>query len=152
MLVVINNEEIKLDIDDSDMPLLWVLREHLELTGTKYGCGIGLCGACTVLVDGVAMPSCQIPVSQVQDKKVITIEGLSSDSSHPVQEAWVELQVPQCGYCQSGQILTAISLLEKVKRPDDDMIKKTMSSVLCRCGTYPRVLKAIKSAAKVMDK
>jgi len=152
MLVFINNTKIKLNIENPDTPLLWVLRDHLDLTGTKYGCGIGLCGACTVLIDGEARPSCQVPVSQVENKEVITIEGLSSDSSHPVQKAWLDTQVPQCGYCQSGQILTAVSLLNKIEQPDEDTIKKTMSGVLCRCGTYPRVLKAIKIAAKGMSK
>lgn len=152
MLIFINNKEFKLHIDDPDTPLLWVLRDHLNLTGTKYGCGIGVCGVCTVLIDGVATPSCLIPVSQAQDKEIITIEGLSSDGSHPVQKAWVESQVPQCGYCQSGQILTAVSLLNEVKSPDDDAIKKGMSGVLCRCGTYPRILEAIKLAAKTMGR
>ena len=152
MSIFVNKKEIKLHFDDPDMPLLWVLRDHLDLTGTKYGCGIGICGSCTVLIDGIAMPSCLVPVSQVQGKEITTIEGLSSDSSHPVQKAWEELQVPQCGYCQSGQILTAVSLLNKVKEPDDDAIKEAMSGVLCRCGTYPRILEAIKLAAKTMGK
>ncbi len=152
MPIFINKKEIKLHIDDPDTPLLWILRDYLNLTGTKYGCGIGICGSCTVLIDGVATPSCQLRISQVQDREITTIEGLSSDSSHPVQKAWEELQVPQCGYCQSGQILTAVSLLNKVKQPDDDTIKEAMSGVLCRCGTYPRILKAIKLAAKTMEK
>ena len=152
MPIFINKKEIKLHIDDPDTPLLWILRDYLNLTGTKYGCGIGICGSCTVLIDGAATPSCQLRISQVQDREITTIEGLSSDSSHPVQKAWEELQVPQCGYCQSGQILTAVSLLNKVKQPDDDTIKEAMSGVLCRCGTYPRILKAIKLAAKTMEK
>ncbi|MDX2506715.1 MAG: (2Fe-2S)-binding protein [Gammaproteobacteria bacterium] len=152
MSIFINKKEIKLNFDDPDTPLLWILRDHLNLTGTKYGCGIGICGSCTVLIDGVATPSCQLPISQVQDREIITIEGLSPDGSHPLQKAWVESQVPQCGYCQSGQILTAVSLLNKVKQPDDDTIKEAMSGVLCRCGTYPRILEAIKLAAKSIDK
>lgn len=152
MSIIINKKEIKLHLDDPDTPLLWVLRDYLNLTGTKYACGIGICGSCIVLIDGVAMPSCQLRISQVQDREITTIEGLSPDSSHPVQKAWVELQVPQCGYCQSGQILSAVSLLNKVKQPDDDTIKEAMSGVLCRCGTYPRILEAIKLAAKTMEK
>jgi isoquinoline 1-oxidoreductase subunit alpha len=152
MSIIINKKEIKLHLDDPDTPLLWVIRDYLNLTGTKYGCGIGICGSCIVLIDGVAMPSCQLRISQVQDREITTIEGLSPDSSHPVQKAWVELQVPQCGYCQSGQILSAVSLLNKVKQPDDDTIKEAMSGVLCRCGTYPRILEAIKLAAKTMEK
>jgi isoquinoline 1-oxidoreductase subunit alpha len=152
MSIIINKKEIKLHLDDPDTPLLWVLRDYLNLTGTKYACGIGICGSCIVLIDGVAMPSCQLRISQVQDREITTIEGLSPDSSHPVQKAWVELQVPQCGYCQSGQILSAVSLLNKVKLPDDDTIKEAMSGVLCRCGTYPRILEAIKLAAKTMEK
>lgn len=152
MSLFINKKEIKLDVDDPDTPLLWVLRDQLDMTGTKYGCGIGICGSCTVLIDGIATPSCLVTISQVQDKEITTIEGLSPDGSHPVQKAWVESQVPQCGYCQSGQILTAVSLLNKVKQPDDGTIKDAMSGVLCRCGTYPRILEAIKLAAKTMDK
>jgi len=150
MLFSVNKKEIKLQVDDLDIPLLWVLRDHLNLTGTKYGCGIGACGACTVLIDGIARPSCMIPARDVQGKEVTTIEGLSPNSNHPVQKAWVKLQVPQCGYCQSGQILSAVSLLNKVKDPDNDTIKETMSAVLCRCGTYPRIVEAIKLAAREM--
>jgi len=150
MLFSVNKKEIKLQVDDPDIPLLWVLRDHLNLTGTKYGCGIGACGACTVLIDGIARPSCMISARDVQGKEVTTIEGLSPNSNHPVQKAWVKLQVPQCGYCQSGQILSAVSLLNKVKDPDNDTIKETMSAVLCRCGTYPRIVEAIKLAAREM--
>ncbi len=152
MSMFINKKEIKIHFDDPDTPLLWILRDHLDLTGTKYGCGIGMCGVCTVLIDGIATPSCLVSVSQVEGKEITTIEGLSPDRSHPVQKAWQALQVPQCGYCQSGQILTAVSLLNKVKQPDDKTIKQTMSGVLCRCGTYPRILEAIKLAAKTMEK
>ncbi len=152
MLIVINKKKVELNISDPDTPLLWVLRDHINLTGTKYGCGTGICGACTVLIDGVAVQSCMTPVRTVENKEITTIEGLSSDGSHPVQKAWQELQVPQCGYCQSGQILTAVSLLNTVKNPAEDVIKETMSGVLCRCGTYPRVLEAIKLASKKLDK
>ncbi len=152
MLIVINKKKVELNISDPDTPLLWVLRDHINLTGTKYGCGTGICGACTVLIDGVAVQSCMTPVRTVENKEITTIEGLSSDGSHPVQKAWQELQVPQCGYCQSGQILTAVSLLNTVKNPAEDVIKETMSGVLCRCGTYPRVLEAVKLASKKLDK
>lgn len=152
MLIVINKKQVELNISDPDTPLLWVLRDHVNLTGTKYGCGTGICGACTVLIDGVAVQSCMTPVRTVENKEITTIEGLSSDDSHPVQKAWQELQVPQCGYCQSGQILTAVSLLNTVKNPAEDVIKETMSGVLCRCGTYPRVLEAVKLASKKLDK
>lgn len=148
----VNKKEIKLELDDPDMPLLWVLRDYLNLTGTKYGCGIGACGACTVLIDGVARRSCVTPVSQVQGRDITTIEGLSLHGEHPVQKAWVDQQVPQCGYCQSGQILTAVALLNRVGTPDDNVIKEAMSGVLCRCGTYPRIIKAIKQAAGEMEK
>lgn len=131
----------------SDTPLLWVLRDELELTGTKYGCGIGVCGSCTVLVDGEPMRSCLTPISQLEGRRITTIEGISEDNSHPVQRAWEALQVPQCGYCQSGQILTAIALLQKDDEPSDKAIDQAMSGVICRCGTYPRIRKAIKQAA-----
>ena len=131
---------------DGDTPLLWVLRDELALTGTKYGCGIGACGSCTVLVDGKPVRSCITPVAAVEGREVITIEGVSPDNSHPVQRAWEALQVPQCGYCQSGQILTAIALLADEARPDDEAIDRAMSGVICRCGTYPRIRQAIKRA------
>ncbi len=130
-----------------DTPLLWVLRDDLELTGTKYSCGIGICGSCTVLVDGKPVRSCVTPVSSVEGKAITTIEGISTDNSHPLQQAWEAQQVPQCGYCQSGQILTAIALLNSNSSPTDEEIKQAMSSVLCRCGTYPRIQQAIKQAA-----
>lgn len=135
----------------SDMPLLWVLRDKLNLTGSKYGCGIGACGACAVLVDGRPVHSCMIPVSELQDKVITTIEGLSKDSAHAVQSAWIELQVPQCGYCQSGQILTAVALLDKTHNPNDADINAAMSPVLCRCGTYQRIRAGIHLAAKLME-
>lgn len=132
---------------DPDTPLLWVLRDELALTGTKYGCGIGVCGSCTVLVDGRPVRSCVTPISQLEDRQITTIEGISKDNSHPVQKAWEALQVPQCGYCQSGQILTAVALLEQVTEPSDEEIDQAMSGVICRCGTYPRIRQAIKLAA-----
>ncbi len=130
-----------------EMPLLWVLRDELGLTGTKYGCGMALCGACTVHLDGVAIRSCVTPVSAAAGKKITTIEGLSADGSHPLQKAWVEHQVPQCGYCQSGQIMQAASLLAKTPKPTDDDIDSAMSGNVCRCGTYPRIRAAIHTAA-----
>lgn len=130
-----------------DTPLLWVLRDELGLTGTKYGCGIGVCGSCTVLVDGRAMRSCITPVSRLEGRQITTIEGISEDNSHPVQKAWESLQVPQCGYCQSGQILSAIALLERHPDPTDEQIDQAMSGVICRCGTYPRIRRAIRLAA-----
>ena len=130
-----------------DTPLLWVLRESLQLTGTKFGCGIGQCGACTVHLDGEAQKSCQIPVGQVAGKQVVTIEGLSADGSHPVQQAWIAEQVPQCGYCQSGQIMRAVSLLKRTPKPSDADIDEVMSENLCRCGTYQRIRRAIHRAA-----
>ncbi|MCU7827482.1 MAG: (2Fe-2S)-binding protein [Candidatus Thiodiazotropha sp. (ex Myrtea sp. 'scaly one' KF741663)] len=146
MRIKINQTEYDIHVD-SDTPLLWVLRDHLNLTGTKYGCGIGTCGSCTVLVDGNPVRSCITPVSNFDGKEIITIEGLSPDNSHPVQQAWETLQVPQCGYCQSGQILSAIALLNKKIDPSDSDIDQAMSGVICRCGTYPRIRKAIKQAA-----
>ena len=134
---------------ESDTPLLWVLRDGLKLTGTKFGCGIALCGSCVVLVDGKPVRSCVVPVSQVAGQSITTIEGLSEDSSHAVQKAWIEEQVPQCGYCQSGQILTAAALLEHNPAPTDADIEQAMSEVLCRCGTYPRIRTAVKKAVKL---
>ncbi len=133
---------------DPDTPLLWALREHLKLTGTKYGCGAGLCGACIVHVDGKAVKSCQIAVSGVEGAKVTTIEGLSPDASHPLQKAWIAEQVPQCGYCQSGQIMQAAELLARNPRPSRQQIVTHMNGVICRCGTYTRVITAIQRAAE----
>ena len=131
----------------ADMPLLWVLRDLLDLTGTKFGCGLGLCGACTVHLDGQAVRACQTPVSSVGSKKVVTIEGLSADDSHPLQRAWIEEQVPQCGYCQPGQIMQAAALLGQKPHPTDEDIDAEMAGNLCRCGMYPRIRKAIHRAA-----
>ena len=133
---------------DPDMPLLWYLRDELGLTGTKFGCGAGYCGACVVHIDGVASFSCVTPMSVAESAEVVTIEGLSPDASHPVQVAWRELNVAQCGYCQAGQIMQAASLLKDIPNPGDDDIDTAMSGNLCRCGTYPRIRAAIKQAAK----
>lgn len=134
-----------------DTPLLWVLRDHLGLTGTKYGCGMSQCGACTVHLNGVAVQSCVTTLSEVGDAKVVTIEGLSENGDHPVQKAWIEHNVPQCGYCQVGQMMMAASLLKKNNNPSDKEIEEQMWNI-CRCGTYPRIRTAIKSAAKEMQK
>jgi aerobic-type carbon monoxide dehydrogenase small subunit (CoxS/CutS family) len=130
-----------------DMPLLWVLRDTLNMTGTKFGCGMALCGACTVHINGEAARSCQTAISKVAGKKITTIEGLSSDGSHPVQQAWIAEDVPQCGYCQSGQIMSAVALLAKKPNPTDSDIDDFMSGNICRCGTYQRIRKAIHRAA-----
>ena len=142
----VNGKDVNVNVED-DMPLLWALRDELGLTGTKYGCGIAMCGACTVHVDGQPMRSCVMPVSAMAGKKITTIEGLSPNGSHPVQKAWVKLQVPQCGYCQSGMIMAAAALLEEVKNPTDVQINDAMSNI-CRCGTYARVRDAIHLVAK----
>jgi isoquinoline 1-oxidoreductase alpha subunit len=134
---------------DSDTPLLWVLRDHIELVGTKYSCGIGQCGACTVHVNGRAAKSCMLQVSQLQGMEITTIEGLSENGTHPVQEAWKEIDVPQCGYCQSGQIMTAAALLENNPNPSDEDIDAAMNGNICRCGTYVRIKQAIKTASKL---
>ena len=130
--------------------LLWVIREHLRLTGTKFGCGLGLCGACTVHMNGEAVRSCQIELSDAEGTQITTIDGLGANGHHAVQKAWAEIEVPQCGYCQSGQILTAVALLSRDKNPSDEIINRTMNG-LCRCGTYPRIKKAIKKAGKLME-
>ena len=145
----INGKKHLVDIE-SDTPLLWAIRDTVGLTGTKYGCGIEQCGACTVLIEKRPVRSCGITVGEVVDKNITTIEGLSSDSSHPVQKAWITEQVPQCGYCQSGQILAAVSLLQRKPNPTDKDIDRSMLN-LCRCGTYPRIKKAIRRAGKMME-
>jgi isoquinoline 1-oxidoreductase alpha subunit len=133
---------------DEEMPLLWYLRDDLRLTGTRFGCGAGLCGACTVHVDGVAARSCQTPLSGLEGKRVTTIEGLSADGSHPVQRAWAEHDVAQCGYCQTGQIMQAASLLARTPNPSDEDIERGMTGNICRCGTYQRIRAAIRTAAR----
>jgi isoquinoline 1-oxidoreductase alpha subunit len=143
----INGTPAKVDVAP-DVPLLWIVREHLKLTGTKYGCGTGLCGACTVHLDGRAVRSCQVTASQAQGKRVTTIEGLSPNADHPLQRAWVVEQVPQCGYCQSGQIMQAAELLAANKKPTREQIVAHMDGNLCRCGTYPRIVRAIERAAR----
>lgn len=143
----INGTEHTLDVHP-DMPLLWALRDKLNLTGTKYSCGIGECGTCTVLVDGLPVRSCLRTAARLDGREITTIEGLSEDASHPVQKAWHEEDVPQCGYCQGGQILATVALLEKNPNPDDAAIDKAMAGNLCRCGTYVRIRKAIKRAAE----
>ena len=147
----INGSTHELDMDP-DTPLLWAVRDGLQLTGTKYGCGIAECGACIVLVEGQPVRSCITPLASVTNKQVTTIEGLSADRSHPLQQAWIDNEVPQCGYCQSGQILAAAALLASKTQPSDDDIDDTMRGVLCRCGTYPRIRKAIKKAASQNSK
>jgi isoquinoline 1-oxidoreductase subunit alpha len=142
----VNSRTHTVDVDSS-MPLLWVLRDVLGLTGTKYGCGMAQCGACTVHLDGKAIRSCVTPVSAVGTQSVTTIEGLSADGRHPLQLAWQELDVPQCGYCQAGQIMSAAAFLQQQSAPSDDAITQAMSGNLCRCGTYPRIHRAIKRAA-----
>ena len=142
----VNGKNVNVTVED-EMPLLWVLRDELGLTGTKYGCGVAMCGACTVLMDGQPVRSCVMPVSSMAGKKIVTIEGLSKDGSHPVQKAWVKLQVPQCGYCQSGMIMAAAALLAEVKKPTDEQINDAMTNI-CRCGTYARVREAIHLVAK----
>lgn len=141
----VNGQDHDLDIEP-DMPLLWVLRDYLNLTGTKYGCGINQCGSCTVLLNGKAVRSCTFPASQAKDFDIVTIEGLSDDRSHPVQQAWIEEDVPQCGYCQSGQILAATALLRDNADPSDEEIDAAMTNI-CRCGTYQRIRKAVRKAA-----
>jgi len=143
----INNKAASVDVAP-DTPLLWVVREHLKLTGTKFGCGAALCGACTVHLNGKAIRSCQTPMAQVAGKRVTTIEGLSPDNSHPLQRAWIAEQVPQCGYCQSGQIMQAAELLAKNKNPTRAQIVAHMNGNICRCGTYPRIIRAIERAAR----
>jgi isoquinoline 1-oxidoreductase subunit alpha len=147
--ITVNSKRLEVDAAP-DTPLLWVLRDHLGMTGTKYGCGMALCGACTVHVDGVATRSCVLLLATLEGKNITTIEGLSPDKSHAVQRAWLELDVPQCGYCQSGQIMSAAALLKANPAPSDADIDAAMSGNLCRCGTYPRIRKAIHRAAQLL--
>lgn len=144
----VNGSTVQVDVDP-DTPILWVLRDHLQLAGTKYGCGVGQCGACTIHLDGVATRSCLLPISSIGNQKITTIEGLSEKGDHPVQQAWIEHDVPQCGYCQAGQIMSAAALLDKNAKPTDEEIDLAMNGNLCRCGTYLRVKSAIKTAAKL---
>jgi isoquinoline 1-oxidoreductase subunit alpha len=143
----VNGKQQAVDVDPKT-PVLWVLREHLNLVGTKYGCGIAQCGACTIHLDGVAVRSCQLPVSVVENKAITTIEGLSEIGDHPVQKAWLEHDVAQCGYCQSGQIMSAVALLKDHPNPTDEEINSAMNGNICRCGTYTRIKAAIQTAAK----
>ena len=146
MKLIVNNQVHEIDVEP-EMPLLWALREMLGMTGTKYGCGIAACGACTVHIDGAPVRSCSMPVSAVGNKRITTIEGLSADTSHAVQKAWAKLDVPQCGYCQSGQIMAAVALLKTKPNPSDKDIDDAMSNI-CRCGTYQRIRAAIHLAAR----
>jgi isoquinoline 1-oxidoreductase alpha subunit len=150
MQIHMNVNGVKQSIDvDGEMPILWALRDELGLTGTKFGCGRGLCGACTVHLDGATIRSCVTPVSEAQGKKITTIEGLSNNGQHPLQKCWVEQGVPQCGFCQAGQIMNAASLLKENKKPTDDQINEAMAGNLCRCGTYTRIRDAIKTVAGI---
>lgn len=142
----VNGNDHQVDVD-SDTPILWVLRDTLGLVGTKYGCGIAQCGACTIHLDGSAARSCSVPISNLKGQKITTIEGLSPDATHPVQQAWVEHDVPQCGYCQAGQIMSAAALLSDNKSPTDREIEQTMHANLCRCGTYNRIKAAVRTAS-----
>ena len=143
----VNGQKQEVDVDPNT-PMLWVLRDHLNLVGTKYGCGIAQCGACTIHLDDIAMRACQLPVSQVGNQKITTIEGLSKHGDHPVQEAWIEHDVAQCGYCQAGQIMSAAALLKNAPQPSDAEIEIAMNGNICRCGTYTRIKAAIKTAAQ----
>lgn len=143
----INGKLRQLDVDPST-PMLWVIRDHLQLPGTKYGCGMAMCGACTIHLDGIAVRSCQLPISSVGKSEITTIEGLSTDGSHPVQKAWIEVDVAQCGYCQAGQIMSAVALLKENPRPTEEDIELAMSGNICRCGTYLRIKEAILLAAQ----
>jgi isoquinoline 1-oxidoreductase subunit alpha len=145
----LNDKRVSVDAE-STTPLLWVIRDHVGLTGTKYGCGAGLCGACTVHVDGTAVRSCSVDLKSVEGKKVVTIEGLSATSTHPLQKAWIAEEVPQCGYCQSGQIMSAIGLLSDNPKPTDADIEGAMDGNICRCGTYQRIRAAIHEAARTL--
>lgn len=144
--IQVNGQNHQVDVDE-DTPILWVLRDQLNLVGTKFGCGMAQCGACTIHLDGTAMRSCSLPISTVKDQKITTIEGLSEKGDHPLQKAWIEHDVPQCGYCQAGQIMSAAALLKDNKRPSDKDIDLAMNGNLCRCGTYIRIKAAIKTAA-----
>ena len=145
--IKINGKEHQVDVAP-DTPMLWVLRDHIDLVGTKFGCGIGQCGACTIHIDGAATRSCLLPISSIGDRSITTIEGLSENGDHPIQKAWIEHDVAQCGYCQSGQMMNAASLLNQKANPSDQDIDESMNGNICRCGTYVRIKAAIKTAAK----
>ena len=145
--LTINGQNQTVDVDPTT-PMLWVLRDHLDLVGTKYGCGIAQCGACTIHLDGSAVRSCLLPVSAVEGAEITTIEGISENDDHPVQKAWLEHDVPQCGYCQAGQIMTAVALLKDNPKPTDEEIENGMNGNICRCGTYTRIKAAVKTASK----
>ena len=147
----VNNKSVEVDVDPST-PVLWVLRDHLNLIGTKYGCGVGSCGACTIHLNGRSLKSCQLPVSAVGIQEITTIEGLSENGDHPVQKAWLDVDVAQCGYCQTGQIMAAVSMLKSKPNPTDEDIDTFMTGNICRCGTYLRIKEAIKKAAKSSNK
>lgn len=147
----VNGREYKVDVDPST-PVLWVLRDHIQLTGTKYGCGVGACGACTIHLNGRSVKSCQLPVSVVGAQDITTIEGISENGNHPVQQAWLDVDVAQCGYCQTGQIMSAVALLKNNANPTDEDIEMLMSGNICRCGTYTRIKQAIKNAAASVNK
>lgn len=147
----VNGKAVSVDVD-ADTPLLWVIRDELGMTGTKFGCGAALCGACTVHIEGTPVRSCQVPIAAVAGKKIATVEGLSKNNTHPLQVAWIKHDVPQCGYCQSGQLMSAAALLAANKNPSDADIDSAMSGNICRCGTYPRIKAAIKDAAAMMRK
>ncbi len=147
--LTVNTKKTKVQAEP-DTPILWVLRDYLDLKGTKFGCGMALCGACTVHLDGKPIRACSTPISSIKSsQKITTIEGISPDGSHPVQKAWLEELVPQCGYCQSGQIMAAVALLDRSPNPSDDQIEAAMSGHICRCGTYPRIKKAVRRAAEM---
>lgn len=146
----VNGKKQEVDVDPKT-PMLWVLRDHLNLVGTKFGCGMAACGACTVLLEGNAVRSCQLPASAAENKEITTIEGLSENGDHPVQKAWLEQDVPQCGYCQAGQIMSAVSLLNSNPNPTDEEIDNAMNGNICRCGTYTRIKAAIKTAANTIN-
>lgn len=145
--LTINGKSLQVDADPNT-PMLWVLRDHLDLVGTKFGCGIAQCGACTIHLDGNAVRSCQLPVSAVENSEITTIEGLSEEGDHPVQKAWIEHDVPQCGYCQAGQIMSAAALLKNNPTPSDEDIDNAMNGNICRCGTYTRIKAAVKTASQ----
>jgi len=148
LTINVNGQDQQVDVAP-DTPLLWVIRDHLKLTGTKFGCGIAQCGACTIHLNGVAMRSCLLPISSLKDQKITTIEGLSENGDHPVQKAWVEHDVAQCGYCQAGQIMSAAALLKKNANPSSEEITSAMNGNICRCGTYSRIHDAVKTASKL---